>query len=245
MKILVTFKRVLDSDSSSSPAPNENGKWMINYFDEIAIEEALRIKESGTADEVVGVTVSPQGGEEQIRSALAMGIDRAIRVEANMWLDPYAVARILAVVVQREKPDVVIMGKQAVDDDASQVGPMLAGLLGWTQATFISKVAISNDATTAECTRETDGGLEVIGVTLPAVITVDLRLNEPRYVSMPGLMKARRKPIEVITCEELGVDVQTKTILLSEAPAPRRAAGVRVESVEDLVARLRKHDKVV
>ena len=239
MKILVPFKRVPEPGSDAPGGEEE--KWIINPFDEIAIEEALRIKERGEADEVVGVTISSPEAEEQIRAALAVGLDRAIRVDNDQALDPYAVAKILVEVVQKEQPDLVIMGKQAVDDDAGQVGQMLAGRLNWPQATFISKLELVSGAKQAQCTRETDAGLEVILVTLPAVVTTDLRLNEPRYVSMPGLMKARRRPIEVID----GITVPPRTSVLNTQTPPRRSAGVRVESVEDLVVRLRDTEKVI
>ena len=245
MKILVTFKRVPEPASAAAPGVTDEGRWIINPFDEIAIEEALRIKERGEAGEVAGVTISSVAAEEQIRAALAMGLDRAIRVDDSRPLDPYAVSRILAAVVRREKPDLVIMGKQAVDDDANQTGQMLAGLLNWPQATFVSQVEFLDGAKHARCTRETDRGLEVIAVRLPAVVTTDLRLNEPRYVSLPGLMKARRRPIEVLSCEELGVSVKPRTTILTVEPAPRRNAALRVESVTDLIARLRQHEKVL
>jgi electron transfer flavoprotein beta subunit len=244
LKVLVTFKRVPDVASGSASA-GAGETSVINPFDEIAIEEALRIKERGEADQVVGVTIGAAAADEQIRSALAMGLDRAIRVDDARELDPYAVAHLLAGVVRREKPNLVVMGKQAVDDDASQVGQMLAALLNWPQATFVSKVELLEAGTKARCTRETDRGLEVITVNLPAVVTADLRLNEPRYVSLPGLMKARRQPIEVLTCDQIGVSIKPRTTILSRVPAARRTAGVRVESVEQLVSRLREYEKVL
>src|SRR5262249_46185993 len=211
---------------------------VINPFDEIAIEEALRIRERGEATEIVGVTIGAPTIDEQIRAALAMGVDRAIRIDDSRALDPYAVARILRAVVEKEAPHVVIMGKQAVDDDSNQVGQMLAGLLGWPQATFVSKVEFLDNNTGARCTRETDAGLEVVQVTLRAIITTALPLNEPRYVSLPGLIKARRKPIEVLSCEQLGVTLSPLTTVLSIARPPRRPAGTRVESVEELMTKL-------
>jgi electron transfer flavoprotein beta subunit len=243
LKILVPFKRVPDSGSPPGTG-SADSPWVINPFDEIAIEEALRIRERGEAVEVTTVTVGTAAAEEQIRAALAMGVDRAIRVDDARSLDPYAVARILVGVVRKETPSLVLMGKQAVDDDANQVGQMLAGLLGWSQATFVSKIEVLN-ANQIRCTRETDRGLEVIVVATPAVITADLRLNEPRYVSLPGLMKARRRPIELFTCEEIGVSVEARTTVLTTIPASRRVAGMRVETVEQLVERLREHDKVL
>ena len=241
MKILVSFKSVLDpNDVGVAGAAVSAPKSVINPFDEIAIEEALRIRERGEATEIVGATIGAPAVDEQIRAALAMGIDRAIRVDDSRALDPYAIARILVAVVRKETPHVVIMGKQAVDDDSNQVGQMLAGLLGWPQATFVSKVEFVDNKTHARCTRETDGGLEVVEINLPAIITTDLRLNEPRYVSLPGLIKARRKPIEVLTCEQLGVTVRSLTTVLSIARPPRRTAGTRVESVEELITNLKE-----
>jgi electron transfer flavoprotein beta subunit len=245
MRILVAFKPVPDAGTAGLAGVGEAVKWVINYFDEIAIEEALRIRERGVADEVLGVTIAPAGREEQVRAALAMGIDRVLRVDDGRALDPYAVARILAGVVRREQPGLVLMGKQATDDDANQVGQMLAGLLGWPQATFVSRLEFLPATAELQCLRETDAGVETLAVRLPAVVTADLRLNEPRYVSLPGLMKARRRPIEVVSPGELGIDVAPRTKVLEIHPAPRRPAGVRVESVEDLVTRLREHDKVI
>jgi electron transfer flavoprotein beta subunit len=246
MKILVPFKSVPDpNDASVTGAAGSTPKFAINPFDDIAIEEALRIRERGDATEIVGATIGTPAVEEQIRAALAMGIDRAIRVDDSRELDPYAVARILRALVDRETPHVVIMGKQAVDDDSNQVGQMLAGLLGWPQATFVSKIEFVDDKKAARCTRETDAGLEVIEINLPAIVTTDLRLNEPRYVSLPGLMKARRKPIELLSCDQLGVTVQPLTTVLATTRPPKRAAGVRVESVDELVAKLRQEAKVL
>jgi electron transfer flavoprotein beta subunit len=241
MKIVVPFKSVPDPYAGLGAA----AKSVVNPFDEIAIEEALRLRERGEATEIVGVTIGPATVDEQIRSALAMGVDRALRIDDSRALDPYAVARILRALVEKEAPQLVLMGKQAVDDDSNQAGQMLAGLLGWPQATFISKLEFLENKTRAQCTRETDGGLEVIVVNLPAIVTTDLRLNEPRYVSLPGLMKARKKPIEVLTCEQLGVTMQPLTITLSTARPPKRAAGTRVESVEELMVKLKEEAKVL
>ncbi|HEY6111221.1 MAG TPA: electron transfer flavoprotein subunit beta/FixA family protein [Chthoniobacterales bacterium] len=246
MKILVPFKSVPDpNEASVTGVADSTPKFVINPFDQIAIEEALRIRERDDAVEIVGVTIGTPAVEEQIRAALAMGVDRAIRIDDSRALDPYAVARILRALVDREAPHLVIMGKQAVDDDSNQVGQMLAGLLGWPQATFVSKIEFVADKTRARCTRETDAGLEVIEINLPAIITTDLRLNEPRYVSLPGLMKARRKPIEVLTCDDLKVTVQPLTTVLSTSRPPKRATGTRVESVEELVVKLRQEAKVL
>src|SRR5437868_10112091 len=246
MKILVSFKSV--------PAPNDvpvagavvsTPKSVINPFDEIAIEEALRIRERGEATEIVGATIGAPAVDEQIRAALAMGIDRAIRIDDSRALDPYAVARILRALIAKEAPEVVIMGKQAVDDDSNQVGQMLAGLLAWPQATFVSKIEFLNDRKRVRCTRETDAGLEVVETTLPCIITTDLRLNEPRYVSLPGLIRARRKPIEILTCDQLGMTVRPLTTVLSTARPPKRAAGTRLQSVEELIVKLKQEAKVL
>src|SRR5437764_2464358 len=246
MKILVPFKSVHDPDDAIvAGAAVSTSKSVINPFDEIAIEEALRIRGRGDATEIVGATIGAPAVDEQIRAALAMGVDRAIRIDDSRALDPYAVARILRAVVEKEAPHVVIMGKQAVDDDSNQVGQMLAGLLGWPQATFVSKIELRDNTTRARCTRETDAGLEVIEVDLPAIITTDLRLNEPRYVSLPGLMRARRKPIEVLTCDPLGVTVMPLTKVVSTSRPPKRAAGTRVESIEELVTKLKQEAKVL
>ena len=241
MKVLVSFKSVPDAnDVAVAGAAVATPKSVINPFDEIAIEEALRIRERGEATEIVGVTIGMPAVDEQIRAVLAMGVDRAIRIDDSRALDPYAVARILGAMVKKEAPHVVIMGKQAVDDDSNQVGQMLAGLLGWPQATFVSKIELLDNKTRARCTRETDAGLEIVEVNLPAIITTDLRLNEPRYVSLPGLIRARRKPIEVLTCDQLGVTVRPLTTVLSISRPPKRAAGTRVESVKELITKLKE-----
>jgi electron transfer flavoprotein beta subunit len=237
MKVLVCFKSV--------PDPADATRRILNPFDEIAIEEALRLREQNHITEIVAVTIGPAQVEEQIRSALAMGCDRAIRIEETRTLDPYAIAKILKAVIQKENPAIVIMGKQAIDDDCNQVGQMLAGLLDWPQATFISKLELIENKSKARCTRETDGGLEVIAVRLPAIITTDLRLNEPRYVSLPGLMKARRKPIEILTSAELNVDVRPRTTIISTTPPPTRPAGSRVASVDELLNKLHTDAKVI
>jgi electron transfer flavoprotein beta subunit len=246
MKILVCFKSVPDPNEATIPGVAvSTPKSIINPFDEIAIEEALRIRERGEATEIVGATIGAPAVDEQIRGALAMGIDRAIRIDDSRVLDPYAVARILSAVVKKETPQLVIMGKQAVDDDSNQVGQMLAGLLGWPQATFVSKIDFLDNKTRVRCTRETDAGLEVVEANLPAIITADLRLNEPRYVSLPGLIRARGKPIDVLTCDQLGVTVRPLTTVLSVAHPAKRPAGTRVESVEELLTKLKQEAKVL
>lgn len=244
MKILTPFKSVPENYGQPG-ALSGDGRWIINPFDQIAIEEALRLRERGIATHVIAVTIGSAARDEEIRAAFAMGCDRAIRIEDGRPLDPYAVARILAALTRAEAPDLVLMGKQAVDDDSSQVGPMLAGLLGWPQATFVSKLEPADDHRSVTCTRETDSGLEIIRVRLPAVVTTDLRLNEPRYVSLPGLIKARRKSIEVKTLAELGSLVEPKTLVLGVAAMPKRTAGVRVESAEELVRRLKHEAKLI
>jgi electron transfer flavoprotein beta subunit len=245
MKILVAFKAVADPEAATAGLPGPDAPRIINPFDAIAIEAALGLRESGQAESILAVTIGAAQIEDQIRAALAMGVDRAMRIDDERVLDPYAVARILRAVVDNEAPDLIIMGKQAIDDDCSQVGPMLAGLLGWPQATFVSKIEIAADQGTAECTRETDAGLQVVAVRLPAVITSDLRLNEPRYVSMAGLIKARRKPIECLASSDLAPDVQVMTNVLETQLAPTRPAGTIVESVDELIAKLRDEAKVL
>jgi len=238
---MVTFKRVPDSASAGLPGETQ---WIINPFDAIAIEEACRMRERGEASEVVGVSIGVAASEEQARAALAMGIDRAIRVDDSRELDPFAVACLLRAVVHREKPDLVLMGKQAVDDDSNQVGQMLAGRLGWAQATFVSKIAFQ-DKSLIHCVRETDRGLETVAIRLPAVITADLRLNEPRYVSLPGLIKARRKPLEVLSLADLGAPIEPRTTVRRTVPPPKRPAGTRVTSLEELLAALRGREGVL
>lgn len=251
MRILVPIKRVPAPETrirvlaDGSGVDLEEVSFVINPFDEIALEEAIRLKEQGEAEEIVAVWIGSGDGLEQIRTALAMGADRAIHGEEEGALDSLALARILQALVQREQPGLVLMGKQAIDDDSSQVGPMLAGLLGWPQATFASRVTLLDGGRRAECTRETDGGLEVIRVRLPAVVTTDLRLNEPRYVSLPGILRARSKPVATVTPADLGLELQPRArVLRLEEPATR-PAGTRVESVEELVLRLRDEARIL
>ncbi|HBO68703.1 MAG TPA: electron transfer flavoprotein subunit beta [Deltaproteobacteria bacterium] len=217
---------------------------VVNPFCEIAVEEALRIKEK-QGGEVVIHTIGPKQGEQQVRTALAMGADRAVLVETGNDLDSLGVAKVMAKVVEQEKPDLVLMGKQAVDDDNNQVGQILAALLSWPQATFASKIEFSEDGKRANVTREVDGGLETIGVPLPAVVTTDLRLNEPRYASLPGIMKAKKKEMKVIAADSLGVEMKPKVRLVSLAPPKERAGGTKVADVAELVAKLKNEAKVL
>ncbi len=249
MKLLVPVKRVVDYNvkvrvkADHTGVETANVKMSMNPFDEIAVEEAVRLKEKGVATEIVAVSCGPTAAQEQIRTALAMGADRGILVEHDGVLEPIAVAKLLKALVEKEGPLLVVMGKQAIDDDMNATGQMLAALLGWAQGTFASKVEVADGRATV--TREVDGGLETVRLTLPAVVTADLRLNEPRYASLPNIMKARKKPIEVVKPADLGVDVAPRlTVLRVEEPA-KRQAGARVGSVQELVAKLRSEAKVI
>jgi electron transfer flavoprotein beta subunit len=219
-----------------------NVKMSMNPFDEIAVEEAVRLKEKGIATEIVAVSIGPAQAQEQLRTALAMGADRGILVEAE-GTEPLAVAKILKAIAEREQPQVVILGKQAIDDDMSATGQMLAALLGWSQGTFASKVEVADGR--AIVTREVDGGLETVSLSLPAIVTTDLRLNEPRYASLPNIMKARKKPIETISPADLGVDVAPRLTVLKVEEPPKRQAGRKVASVAELVDKLRNEAKVI
>jgi electron transfer flavoprotein beta subunit len=249
MKILVPVKRVVDYNvkvrvkSDGSGVDIANVKMSMNPFDEIAIEEATRLKEAGVAKEVVAVSCGVTQCQETLRTAMAIGADRAILVETDVELQPLAVAKLLKALVDKEKPDLVITGKQAIDDDANQTGQMLAALAGMPQATFVSKIAIADGH--ARVTREVDGGMEILSVKLPAVVTADLRLNEPRYVTLPNIMKAKKKPLETVKPADLGVDVtpRLKTLKVSEPPA--RKAGIKVPDVATLVAKLKTEAKVL
>lgn len=251
MKILATAKRVPDPETTIKVKPDGSGivtdnvKWVINPFDEIAIEEALRIKEKQGNAEVVLVSVGPKAASEQLRTGLAMGADRAVLVLSDEALDSFAVARILKKVVEEEKPQIVLVGKQAIDDDSNAAGQMLAELLNWPMATFASKVELSADGSSATVTREVDGGLQTVSIPLPAVITADLRLNEPRYASLPGIMKAKKKELKEIPLESLGVDATPKLKVRKMEPPPKRKAGKIVESVQELVNLLHSEAKVV
>ena len=249
MKVLVPVKRVVDFNVKVRVKPDGSGvetanvKMSMNPFDEIAVEEAMRLKEAGVATEIVAVSIGTAQCQETLRTALAIGADRAILVETGAEIQPLAVAKLLKAIAAKEQPGLVIMGKQAIDDDSNQTGQMLAALLGWSQATFASKVKISGDA--AEVTREVDGGLETISVKLPAVVTTDLRLNEPRYVTLPNIMKAKKKPLETLTPEALGVDVAPRLKTLRVQEPPKRSAGKLVKSVAELVEKLRNEAKVI
>ena len=251
MKLLVSLKRVPDSDSrirvraDGAGIETDGVKFTVNPFDAIALEEALRLREKHGSAEIVVVTIGGEECGEQLRTGLAMGADRAILVKTGAPLDSLAVAKILAAVFRREQPSLMLMGKQAIDDDSNQAGQMLAGLLGVGQATFVSKLELDAGGTTARCSRETDAGIEQVTVTLPAILTADLRLNEPRYVSLPGIMKAKKKPLEELTPGALDVTATSRTHLLKlERPAGRKA-GVRVRNVDELIARLRDEAKVL
>ena len=249
MKVLVTVKRVVDYNVKVRIAPDgsdvdiANVKMSMNPFDEIAVEEAVRLKEQGKATEIIAVTCGTAASQDVLRTAFAMGADRGILVTSEGPLQPLGVAKILQALVTREAPDLVLMGKQAIDDDCNQTGQMLAGLLSWPQATFASKVDLQ--ANEALVTREVDGGLQTIAVQLPAIVTADLRLNEPRYVTLPNIMKAKKKEIETLEASTLGVDVSPRLRQLKVAEPPSRAAGVKVASVDELVDKLKNEAKVI
>eukprot|EP01027_Heterolobosea_sp_BB2_P024185 GEZU01036397.1.p1 GENE.GEZU01036397.1~~GEZU01036397.1.p1 ORF type:complete len:250 (+),score=86.86 GEZU01036397.1:35-784(+) len=249
MKIIVGIKRVVDYavkirvNPSMTGVVKEGVKMSMNPFDEIAVEEAIRMKEKGLATEVVSVSVGPAQAQETIRTALAMGADRGIHVETNEELEPLAVAKLLQKMVEKEKADMVILGKQAIDDDCSQTGQILAGLLKWPQATFASKITKTDNQ--LEVTREIDGGLETIQVGLPAVVTADLRLNEPRYATLPNIMKAKKKPIDKVNIADLGVDTKPRQQILKVTEPPVRKGGVKVASVDELIDKLRNEAKVI
>jgi electron transfer flavoprotein beta subunit len=251
VKVLVTVKRVPDPEttirvkSDGSGIETDNIKYVINPFDEIALEEALRIKEKLGSGEVVLVSIGDSVVTEQLRTGLAMGADRAILVGCDQDLDSLAVARILAKIVEDEGPQLVLMGKQAIDDDANQAGQMLAALLGWPQATFASEVVLSDDQQAVKVTREVDGGLETIGFALPGIITSDLRLNEPRYASLPGIMKARKKEIKEVAAADLGADITPRLTINSLEPPTQKEAGKKVETVEELIGLLHDEAKVI
>ena len=249
MKILVPVKRVVDYNvkirvkADGSGVELANVKMSMNPFDEISVEEAIRLKEAGKADEIVVVSVGPQQAQETCRTALAMGADRAILVKTDDLVEPLAVAKILKGVVEEENPGLVIVGKQAIDDDSNQTGQMLSALLGWSQATFASKLEIDGDK--AAVTREIDGGLQTINVTMPTIVTTDLRLNEPRYASLPNIMKAKKKPLDEKAPSDYGVDTAPRLKVLETTEPPTRQAGVIVGSVAELVDKLKNEASVI
>lgn len=249
MKVLVAVKRVVDYNvkvrvkADNSGVELANVKMSMNPFDEIAIEEAVRLKESGTVEEIIAVSMGAQQCQETIRTALAMGADRGILVRTDAELQPLAVAKMLKALVDKENPDLVILGKQAIDDDASQTGQMLAALLEWPQGTFASKVELADGK--ANVTREIDGGLEIIAITIPCVVTTDLRLNEPRYASLPNIMKAKKKPIDTVSPEDLGVDPAPRIVTLKVEDPPKREGGIKVADATELIDKLRNEAKVI
>src|SRR3712207_2927322 len=249
MKVLVAVKRVIDYNVKPRVKMDGTGvdlanvKMSMNPFDEIAVEEAIRLKEKGVATEIVAVSIGPAKAQETLRTALAMGADRAILVQTDEEVEPLAVAKILAKVAGEEQPQMIILGKQAIDDDNNATGQMLAALLGWPQGTFASKVEAADGG--VKVTREVDGGLEMVQLNLPAIVTTDLRLNEPRYASLPNIMKARKKPIETVKPADLGVDVTPRLSVLKVEEPPKRQAGRRVASAAELVDKLRNEAKVI
>lgn len=249
MKCLVTVKRVIDPyvkvrvKSDGSGVETANVKMAMNPFCEIAVEQAVRMKEAGVITEIVAVSIGVQQCQETLRTAMAMGADRGILVETDPEVQPLAVAKLLKAIIAKESPQLVIMGKQAIDDDSNQSGQMLAALLNWPQAAFISKITINGD--TADCVREIDGGLEKLALRLPAVVTTDLRLNEPRYVTLPNIMKAKKKPLEVVKPDALGVDVAPRLKTLKVEEPSKRGAGVKVADVKELLAKLKSEAKVI
>jgi electron transfer flavoprotein beta subunit len=250
MKVLVAVKRVVDYNvkirvkADKTGVETANVKMSMNPFDEIAVEEAVRLKEQGKATEVIAFSAGPQQSQETIRTALAMGADRGVHVNTDAELQPLAVAKLMKAVADKEQPGLIIVGKQAIDDDSNQTGQMLAALLGWSQGTFANKLAVNGDGT-ADLKREIDGGLENVKLKLPAVITTDLRLNEPRYASLPNIMKAKKKPIDAQTPESLGVDVAPRLKVLKVEEPPARKAGIKVKTVAELVDKLKNEAGVL
>jgi len=249
MKILVAVKRVVDynvkvrAKADGSGVETANVKMSMNPFDEIAVEEAVRLQEAGQAKEIVAVSLGVAACQDTLRTALAMGADRGILVETDVELQPLAVAKLLKAVVEKEKPDLIILGKQAIDDDANQTGQMLAALLGWAQGAFASKVELGDGTVTV--TREVDGGLETVALQLPALVTTDLRLNEPRFVKLPNIMKAKKKPLDVLKPADLGVDITPRLVTLKVQEPPKRQAGIKVDTVAALVDKLHKEAHVI
>ena len=249
MKILVPVKRVIDYNVKVRVKADQSGvelanvKMAMNPFDEIAVEQALRLREAGTATEVVAVSIGPSQNQETIRTALAMGADRGIHIEASHDVEPLTVAKLLKAIVDKEAPELVLVGKQAIDDDCNQTGQMLAALLGWAQGTFVSGIEL--DGGKAKIVREVDGGLEHLEIAMPAIVTVDLRLNEPRYASLPNIMKAKKKPLDSISVEELGIDVSPRLTTIKVEEPEARSAGIKVADVGELVDKLKNEAKVI
>ena len=249
MKILVAVKRVIDYNvqirvkEDGTGVHTDNVKMSTNPPDDNAVEEAVKLKESAKAKEVIAITIGEEKAQETVRKALAVGADRGIHVKTDGYIEPLGVAKILKKIVEKEKPDLVFMGKQAIDDDCNQTGQMLAALLGWSQGTFVSKVQLKDKI--IEVTREVDEGLETIEINLPAIVTCDLRLNEPRYASLPNIMKAKKKPIEQIVVKDLGVDVTNRIQQLKVEEPPKRKGGIKVKSVAELVSKLKNEAKVI
>ena len=249
MKVLVPIKRVVDYNVKVRPKADESGvdlnnvKMAINPFCEIAVEEAVRLKEAGSASEIIAVTVGAENAQEQLRTALALGADRAILVETDLEVEPLGISKVLKAIVEKESPNLIVMGKQAIDGDNNQTGQMLAALMNYPQATFASELKIEGEK--AVVTREVDGGLQTISINLPAVVTSDLRLNEPRYASLPNIMKAKQKPLEIIKSDDLGVDLNPRISTLKVSPPPEREAGIIVETVDQLVEKLKNEAKVI
>ena len=249
MKVLVPVKRVIDYNvkvrvkADNTGVELANVKMAMNPFDEIAVEQALRLKEAGGASEVVVVSIGPAQNQETIRTSLAMGADRGIHIESSHDIEPLAVAKLLKAVVQRENPGLVLVGKQAIDDDCNQTGQMLAALLGWAQGTFVSALDVVGD--TAKIVREVDGGLEHLEIKMPAIVSVDLRLNEPRYASLPNIMKAKKKPIDSLTINDLDVDIKPRLQVVKVEEPAAREAGVKVADVRELVEKLKNEAKVI
>ena len=249
MKVIVPVKRVIDANikvrvrMDGSGVELNNVKMSMNPFCEIAVEESIRFKEAGKADEIIVVAAGPQQSQETLRNGLAMGADRGILIQTDIDLEPLAIAKLLTAVVEREQPGIVLMGKQAVDNDNNQTGQMLSAMLNWSLGTFVSKIEVEDDS--FNVVREVDGGLETVRLSRPSVITVDLRLNEPRYASLPNIMKARRKEIEVLTPDDLGIDVTPRVTVLEVTEPPARNAGVRVQSAEELIDKLKNEVKVL
>ena len=249
MKILVAVKRVVDYNvrvrvrSDGTGVETANVKFAMNPFDEIAVEEAVRLKEAGTATEIVVVSIGPAQAQETLRSALAMGADRAILIQSDAAVEPLAVAKLLTAIAKREGVELAILGKQAIDDDSNQTGQMLAALLSWPQGTFASKLSLENGR--AVITREIDGGLETVSLALPAVVTTDLRLNTPRYASLPNIMKAKKKQLDLLTPADLGIDITPRLVTLKVEAPPKRQAGVKVAAAAELVDKLKHEAKVI